>query len=85
MTKKSVKDTYFNGVFLDNMYKDQRANVSELLDNVINHSCKEMTKRLCTLLCTYSKSVIFCYKLNWDGQQNAPLTTYNLYISTNLI
>ena len=30
-----------------------------------------MTKRLCTLLCTYSKSVIFCYKLNWDGQQNA--------------
>ena len=27
-----------------------------------------MTKRLCTLLCTYSKSVIFCYKLNWDGQ-----------------
>ena len=39
MTKKSVKDTYYDGLFLDTSFKDQKANVSELLDNVINHTC----------------------------------------------
>ena len=39
MTKKSVKDTYYDGLFLDTFSKDQKANVSELLDNVINHTC----------------------------------------------
>ena len=39
MTKKSVKDTHYNGLFLDSTFKDERKNVSELLDNVINHTC----------------------------------------------
>ena len=39
MTKKSVKDTHYNGLFLDSSFKDERKNVSELLDNVINHTC----------------------------------------------
>ena len=39
MTKKSVKDTYYDGLFLDSSFKEQKKNVSELLDNVINHTC----------------------------------------------
>ena len=39
MTKKSVKDTYYDGLFLTSSFKEQSKNVSELLDNVINHTC----------------------------------------------
>jgi len=39
MTKKKVKETYYDGLFLDSSFKDEKKNVSELLDNVINHTC----------------------------------------------